>query len=171
MCRTAVSGLGEGRTCRAGGVHRTTMGARRRASEALRKKQNTQTEGRVAVLPHGARPAASVSLFALAACTAEAPAPDRAAERTDMQAPPAQTPAADLWLTGVDLPAYLDCAREQSDSTRDGRRRAPRSRRPRTRRTTRRSTARRRPTARRRKSPSGCPRRSGLGTRRPSRTN
>ena len=55
-----------------------------------------------------------VSLFALAACTAEAPAPDRAAERTDMQAPPAQTAAADLWLTGVDLPAYLDCAREQS---------------------------------------------------------
>ncbi|MBG36316.1 MAG: hypothetical protein CMH92_10965 [Oceanicaulis sp.] len=55
-----------------------------------------------------------VSLFALAACTAEAPAPDRAAERTDMQAPPAQTAAADLWLTGADLPAYLDCAREQS---------------------------------------------------------
>lgn len=57
-----------------------------------------------------------VSLFALAACSAQAPAPEQAAEPatpSELSAAHAETPAADLWLTGVDLPAYLDCAREQ----------------------------------------------------------
>ena len=57
-----------------------------------------------------------VSLFALAACSAQAPAPEQAAEPatpSELNAAHAETAAADLWLTGVDLPAYLDCAREQ----------------------------------------------------------
>jgi len=55
-----------------------------------------------------------VSLFALAACTAEAPAPEQGVEPSDLQAQHVETAAADLWLAGIDLPAYLDCAREQS---------------------------------------------------------
>ena len=55
-----------------------------------------------------------VSLFALAACSAEAPAPEQAIEAPETQAQTADPAASDLWLAGVDLPAYLDCAREQS---------------------------------------------------------
>lgn len=55
-----------------------------------------------------------VSLFALAACSAEAPAPEQTADLPDIHAEHAEAAAADLWLAGVDLPAYLDCAREQS---------------------------------------------------------
>ncbi|MEQ8404901.1 MAG: glycerophosphodiester phosphodiesterase family protein [Oceanicaulis sp.] len=47
---------------------------------------------------------ASISLVALAACQGE---PDAA---TPLTAP---EPAGEAWLAGVDLPAYLDCAREQ----------------------------------------------------------
>lgn len=57
-----------------------------------------------------------VSLFALAACSAQAPAPEQTAEPatpSEFSAAHAETAIADLWLTGVDLPAYLDCAREQ----------------------------------------------------------
>lgn len=57
-----------------------------------------------------------VSLFALAACSAQAPAPEQAAEPatpSELNAAHAEIAAADLWLEGVDLPAYLDCAREQ----------------------------------------------------------
>lgn len=57
-----------------------------------------------------------VSLFALAACSAQAPAPEQAAEPatpSELSAAHAETAAADLWLTNVNLPAYLDCAREQ----------------------------------------------------------
>ncbi|WP_421861159.1 glycerophosphodiester phosphodiesterase family protein [Oceanicaulis sp.] len=57
-----------------------------------------------------------VSLFALAACSAQAPAPEQTAEPatpSELNASQAETAAPDLWLTGVDLPAYLDCAREQ----------------------------------------------------------
>lgn len=57
-----------------------------------------------------------VSLFALAACSAQAPAPEQTAEPatpSELSATQAETAASDLWLTGVNLPAYLDCAREQ----------------------------------------------------------
>jgi len=57
-----------------------------------------------------------VSLFALAACSAQAPAPEQTAEPatpSKLSATQAEAAASDLWLTGVDLPAYLDCAREQ----------------------------------------------------------
>lgn len=57
-----------------------------------------------------------VSLFALAACSAQAPAPEQTAEPAtpaELNASQAETAAPELWLTGVDLPAYLDCAREQ----------------------------------------------------------
>ena len=57
-----------------------------------------------------------VSLFALTACSAQAPAPEQTAEPaapSELSATQAETAASDLWLTGVDLPAYLDCAREQ----------------------------------------------------------
>jgi glycerophosphoryl diester phosphodiesterase len=57
-----------------------------------------------------------VSLFALAACSAPAPAPEQSAEPatpSELSANHAASAASDLWLTSVDLPAYLDCAREQ----------------------------------------------------------
>lgn len=53
-----------------------------------------------------------VSLFALAACSAEAPAPEQAVQTPDTVTETTDASRADLWLSGVDLPAYLDCARE-----------------------------------------------------------
>lgn len=82
--------------------------------------------------------ASSLPLFALlAACSPDAPAPDapppqpaveqvQAAPSADTGAAPGQAQA-DRWLAGVDVGAYLDCAREQGVTLLSAHRTGPRA--------------------------------------------